>query len=119
MGLIQAVVTFVVGALIGGLGIYVGGKFIAGKGDYSHAVWTAVIGALVWTVVGWFFGWIPLLGPGLTFLAYLGVISARYRVGLVAAAGIALVAWLFLLGVFVALSPAGLGVFDAVGVPGL
>jgi hypothetical protein len=119
MGLVSALVTFVVGSLIGGLGIYVGGRLVVGEGDYGHAVWTAVFGALVWTVVGFFFGWLPLLGPALTFLAYLGVIKGRYDAGWIEAAGIALVAWLVLVGVYLVLSPAGLGLFDAVGVPGI
>lgn len=119
MGLISAVVTFLVGSLVGGLGIFAGAQLVAGRGDYGHAVWTAVAGALVWTLVGTFLGWIPLVGPVLTWLAYLAVIAWRYRVGLVAAAGIALVAWLSLVGAFVLLGPAGLDVFEAVGVPGV
>lgn len=119
MGLVASLVTFLIGALVGGLGIYIGAALIAGRGDYEHAVWTAIIGSFVWAVVGTLFGWIPLLGPGLTLIAYLVVISWRYGVGLVQAAGIALVAWLALLGVFLLLSPVGLDIFTGVGVPGV
>jgi hypothetical protein len=47
MAPVDNLVVFVVGALIGGLGIYVGASAIAGGADYGHAVITALIGALV------------------------------------------------------------------------
>jgi len=118
MGLITGLITFVVGALIGGLGIYVGAQLVAGEGSYTEALVTALVGSLVWAVVGTFFGWVPLLGPLVTLLAYLGVLKFAYGVSWVEAAGIALVAWVTLLVVFVVLGPL-LGVFSAVGVPGV
>ncbi|MFB6171048.1 MAG: hypothetical protein ABEJ23_00835 [Haloarculaceae archaeon] len=114
----DSLVVFAVSALIGGLGIYVGGQFIAGRGDYSHAVVTALLGALVWTVVGVLFGGLPLLGPILTLLAYLAVVKWRYRTGWLAAGGIALVAWIAALVVLYVLALVGVTGFDAVGVPG-
>jgi hypothetical protein len=117
MGLISGLVTFVIGALVGGAGIYVGGRLIAGEGDYEGAVTTAIIGSLVWVVVGTVFGWIPLLGPVLTFLAYLAVLNVAYSGGWVEAAGIALVAWLTLAVAFSVLGLIGLGGLNVVGVP--
>jgi hypothetical protein len=117
MGLVTSLVTFLVGLLVGGFGIYVGGAIIAGKADYEHAVWTALVGAIVWTVMGTFFGWIPLLGSVLTFGAYLLVIRLRYPGGWITAAGIALVAWVTLVAVYAVVGPLGLGLFDPVGVP--
>jgi len=38
MPVIDSAIVFVVSALIGGLGLYVGGRVIAGVEDYGHAV---------------------------------------------------------------------------------
>jgi hypothetical protein len=117
MALVESLVTFVVGVFVGGFGIHVGAALIAGEIDYGRAVWTAVGGALVWTLVGSLFGGIPLLGPLLTFGAYLAVLRLRYAGGWVTAGGIALVAWATLVAAYAVLGPFGLGVFDPVGVP--
>lgn len=119
MGLIASLVTFVIGALVGGFGIYVGAQLIADEGTYEQAVTVAIIGALVWTLVGTFIGRIPLLGPVLTLGAYLTVLNLSYSGGWVEAAGIAIVAWVVLVAVFTVLGPVGLGLFSAVGVPGI
>lgn len=111
-------VVFVVSLLIGGLGIYVGGTVIVGVGDYGHAVVTALLGAVVWAVVGWLVGDMPLVGPVLTLLAYLAVVKWRYRAGWLEAAGIALVAWISALVVLYVLATVGVGDFGAIGVPG-
>ncbi|WP_206424944.1 hypothetical protein [Halosimplex salinum] len=117
MGLIASFVTFFLGVLIGGVGIYVGGALFGGGGSYEKAVTTAIVGAIVWAVVGTFFGFIPLLGPILTFLAYIAVLNVAYSGGWVDAIGIAVVAWLTLVVVFTVLGPLGLDLFSAVGVP--
>jgi len=119
MGLITGLVTFVVGVLVGGIGIYVGAELVGGGSSYEKAVTAAIFGSLVWALVGTFFGWIPLLGPALTFVAYLGVLNVMYDGGWVEAAAIAVVAWLTLVVVFTVLGPLGLGVFSGVGVPGV
>lgn len=118
MAPIDRLVVFVVSALIGGLGIYVGGRFITGRGDYGHAVITALLGALVWTIVGALFGDVQLLGPVLTLLAYVAVVKWRYRAGWLEAGGIALVAWVAALVVLYLLALADVTRFDAIGVPG-
>lgn len=119
MALIDSIVVFVVSLLIGALGIYVGANLIVDAQDYSYAIITALIGAVVWGIVGFFLGWIPLLGPLLVFLAYLAVINARYPGGWTEAVGITLVAWIAVLIVLYVLALAGLTAFDAVGVPGV
>lgn len=118
MALVDNLVVFVVGALIGGLGIYAGASVIVGRADYSHAVITALIGALVWAIVGRLVGGIPLVGPVLTLLAYLAVVKWRYRAGWLEAGGIALIAWVAVLVVLYLLALVGVGGFGAVGVPG-
>jgi hypothetical protein len=118
MGLISGLVTFVLGALVGGFGIYVGARLVAGSGSYAEAVTTALVGAVVWALVGTFFGWVPFLGPVVTLLAYLTVLKLAVGVSWLEAAAIALVAWATVFAVFLVLGPL-LGVFNAVGVPGI
>jgi hypothetical protein len=116
--MIENIIVFVVSLLIGAFGIFVGAKLIVDTEDYSYAFITALVGAIVWAVVGLFFGWIPLLGPLLVFVAYLGVINARYPGGWVDAAAITVVAWLSVLVVLYALAFLGVTGFEAAGVPG-
>ena len=117
--MIESIIVFVVSLLIGALGIYLGAKVIVDAEDYTYAIFTALIGAIVWGLVGFFFGWIPLLGPLLVFIAYLAVINARYPGGWVDAAAITIVAWLSVLIVLYVLAILGVTGFDAVGVPGI
>jgi len=119
MGLIVAVVTFVLGSIVGGFGIYVGGQLVVGSGEFEHAFWTAIIGAVVWTLADVFVGGIPLVGPVLTFLAYLAVIKSRYDAGWVESGAIALVAWVAVLVVAAIATVTGLGFFNVIGVPGV
>ncbi|WP_049922007.1 hypothetical protein [Halopiger djelfimassiliensis] len=115
---LASAVVFVVSLLIGALGIYVGARVIVGAGDYDHAIVTALIGAIVWAAVGFFVGWVPLLGPVLALLAYVAVINLRYPGDWTAAAMIGLTAWVTVLIVLYALAALGLTGFEAVGVPG-
>lgn len=119
MPLVDNLIVFVVSALIGGLGIYAGARVIVGHSDYGHAVITALIGALVWAIVGRLVSGIdvPLVAPILTLLAYLAVVKWRYRSGWLEAGGIALVAWIAALVVLYLLAVLGVGAFDAIGVP--
>ncbi len=119
MALIDSIIVFVVSLLIGALGIYVGASLIVDAQDYTYAVVTALLGAVVWGIVGFFFGWIPLLGPILVLLAYLAVINYRYPGGWVQALGITLVAWVSVLIVLYVLAIVGIMAFEAVGVPGV
>jgi len=118
MALVDSIVVFAVSLLIGALGIYVGARAVADVDDYGYAVVTALIGAVVWGVVGFFVGWIPLLGPVLTLLAYLAVINWRYPGGWLDAALVALIAWVAVLVVLYLLAVLELTTFGAVGVPG-
>ncbi|QZP37304.1 hypothetical protein [Halobaculum magnesiiphilum] len=115
---IDSLVVFVVSALVGGIGIHAGALVLSDARSYEHAVWTALIGALAWVVASALFGWLPLLGTALTYLAYLAVIKWRYRGGWITAAGIALVGWLAASLVLSLLSAVGFGGFSALGIPG-
>jgi len=119
VAVLDSVIVFVVGALVGGIGIHVGALALSDARSYEHAVWTALIGALAWLVASALFGWLPLLGTALTYLAYLAVIKWRYRGGWITAAGIALVGWLAASIVLSLLAAVGLGGFSALGVPGV
>ncbi|WP_126665079.1 hypothetical protein [Haloterrigena salifodinae] len=116
---VQSLIVFAVSLLIGAVGIYVGAKVIVDSEDYTYALVTALIGAVVWGVVGFFLGWIPLLGPLLVFVAYLAVINSRYPGGWIDAAAITIVAWLSVLVVLYVLALIGVTGFEAAGVPGV
>ncbi|WP_459810749.1 hypothetical protein [Halopiger thermotolerans] len=117
--MIDNLIVFGVSLLIGALGIYAGAKVVVDAADYTYAIITALIGALIWGIVGLFFGWIPLLGPILAFIAYLAVINARYPGGWIDAAAITLIAWVSVLVVLYVLAILGVTAFDAIGVPGV
>ena len=116
--MIDSLVVFLVSLLIGALGIHLGARVVVDVSDYTYAVWTALFGAIVWSIVGFFVGWIPLLGPAIVLLAYLALIKRRYPGGWIDAAGITLVAWLAVVVVLYVLATAGVTTFDAAGVPG-
>jgi len=113
-----SIIVLIVNLLIGTAAIYAGARLIidADTGVGRAAV-TALLGALAWALVSFFVGWIPLLGPLLTLLAWIGVINWQYPGGWGAAAGIGLIAWLIAVAALVALSSLGLIGFEALGVP--
>lgn len=117
--MIDSLIVFIVSLLIGAVGIYVGARVIVDTEDYTYAIVTALLGAIIWGVVGFFLGWIPLLGPLLALVGYLAVVNARYPGGWVQAAAITIVAWASVLIVLYALAVLGVTGFDAVGVPGV
>lgn len=112
---IGGIVAFVVALLVGGLAIHVAARLVAGVDDYSRAVLTAVVGALAWALTSW----IPLLGPIVALIVWIGVINWRYPGGWTKAAAIGVVAWLAALVILYVLNVLfrlGVGAF---GVPGL
>jgi hypothetical protein len=114
MAIIESAIAFVVGLLIGALGIYVGARVIVDYEDYTYAIVTALIATLVWI----FLGWIPLLGPILALVAYIAIINWRYPGGWLQAIGIALIAWIAAFVVLYVLAVVGITSFSAIGVPG-
>lgn len=119
MAIVDSAFVFVVSLLVGATGIYVGARFATGARGFGRAVVTALVGALVWSVVGFLLGWIPLLGPALTLVAYVGVVKWQYPGGWLTAAVVAAVAVLASFVVLFALGTVGVVGFDAVGVPGV
>lgn len=118
-GFVGSIIGFLVSLVVGALGIYVAGRVVTDYGDYTYAIITALIGSLVWFIVAFFLGWIPLLGPILALLAYLWVINSRYPGGWGTAAIIAVVAWAATLIVVYLLALLNLVAVEALGVPGV
>ena len=113
--LVGGLVSFLVALLIGGLAIYISARVVVDVDDYSHAVITAVLGAVGWALTSW----IPLVGPVIALVVWVGVIKWRYPGGWVKAAIIGVGAWLSALLILVVLnSVLGLGI-GAFGVPGV
>ncbi|MFA9416297.1 hypothetical protein [Natrinema sp. HArc-T2] len=113
--LIGPLVAFLVALLVGGLAIFVSARIVVDVDDYSHALVTALLGAIAWAITSW----VPLLGPILALIAWIWVINWRYPGGWGTAAAIGLVAWLaalVILFVLNAIFRLGVGAF---GVPGM
>jgi hypothetical protein len=112
---VGSLVAFAVALLVGGLAIYLSARFVANVTDYGHAVVTAFLGAVGWAVTSW----IPLVGPLIALVVWVGVINWRYPGGWVNAAIIGVGAWLAaLLIMLVVNSVFSLGI-GAFGVPGI
>jgi hypothetical protein len=112
---VGSVVAFVVALLVGGFAIHLSARVVADIDDYGRAVVTAVLGALGWAVTGW----IPLIGPIVALIVWIGVLKWRYPGGWKDAAIMGLVAWAAALVVIAVLNGVlGLGI-SAFGVPGV
>jgi len=115
VGFVGSLVAFLVALFVGGLAIYISARVITDADDYSHAVVTALVGAIAWAVTAW----IPLFGPVIALIVWIAVINWRYPGGWLNAILIGVVAWiaalviLFVLNGFLRL---GIGAF---GVPGI
>ncbi len=110
-----SLVAFVIALLVGGLAIYLSARFVVDVDDYSHAVFTAFVGAVGWALTAW----IPLIGPVIALVVWVGVINWRYPGGWTKAASIGLGAWVSaLLILFVVNSVLGIGI-GAFGIPGV
>ncbi|ELZ19475.1 hypothetical protein [Natrinema limicola] len=113
--LIGPLVAFLVALLVGGLAIFISARVVVDVDNYSHALVTALLGAITWALTSW----VPLLGPILALIAWIWVINWRYPGGWGTAAVIGLVAWLAALVILFVLNAVfrlGVGAF---GVPGV
>lgn len=117
-----SVLVFAVSLLVGGFGIHVGSKVALKSKSFSHAVVTALFGAVAWTLVEVGFAEVGiggLLSSIVAFLVWMWVIRRRYDVGWLRASLFAFGAWfgaviaLFILALF------NLGSVEVIGVPGV
>ncbi|MFC6753711.1 hypothetical protein [Halorubrum tibetense] len=115
MSLIGSLIAFVVGLLVGGLAIFIAASVVTDTRDYSHAVFTALFGAIVWGLSELLLSWIPLVGEFIPLVAWIWIIRRRYGSSWVHAAIIGFIAWGAAILVLAVLPLAG--VTDAVGVP--
>ncbi|MBX0295654.1 hypothetical protein EGH23_12270 [Halomicroarcula sp. F27] len=114
----SAVLVFLVSLLVGVAAINLGAQVLIDRDTgYRRATVTALIGALVYTLVGFFLGWIPLLGPILMLLAWVAVINWQYPGGWATAAGIGIIAWLGAVLILFGLAQVGFVTPEALGVP--
>jgi len=115
----SGVIVFLVSFLVGTVAITIGAQVLVDRDTgVGRAAVTALLGALVYTLVGIFLGWIPLLGPLLMLLAWVGVINWQYPGGWGTAIGIALIAWVSAVLILFGLAQVGIAT-DAFGIPGV
>ena len=117
MGLRDSLFTFAIGLVVGAAGIHIGALLVLGESAVQLAFFTALGGAVVWTIARHFFGWVPLLGIVLTFIIWLGFVNGQYSGGLREAAKIAGIAWVLSIGADFILHLMGLKKVHAIGVP--
>lgn len=116
---VSAVFIFLVSLLVGTVAIALGARLLVDRDTgYRRAVLTALVGAVVYTIVGYFFAWVPLLGPLLMLVAWVWVINAFYPGGWGTAIGIGVVAWAVAVLLLLGLAQVGVVTPDALGIPG-
>lgn len=119
---IGSVVVFIVSLLVGGAAIHVGATFALKGRDYSHAIITALLGALAWTGVEVALAAAELdvgsLASVLALIVWVAVVKWRYRAGWLRAGLIGVFAWIAALVALSLLSIVGVDAVDAYGVPG-
>jgi|AntRauTorcE11898_2_1112593.scaffolds.fasta_scaffold08292_5 hypothetical protein len=114
-GLFVGIVSFLVGALA----IHIGAKVVLrGDPEFGDALFTAAVGALVYSLLG-FIGGIPLVGPLLLLVLWIGIVNWQYPGGWLRAAAIGFAAWLAAIVLLWVLSRAGLFEVGALGIPGV
>ena len=117
--LVAAIFVFLISLVIGAVGIHTGARLIVDTdAGYQRAIVTALLGALIWALVSFFLGWLPVVGPALMLIAWIGVINWRYPGGWVASAAIGLIAWVVAFLILYALGAIGIFELSAIGIPG-
>lgn len=117
--IVSGVFVFLVSFVVGAVAIMLGAQLLIDRDTgFRRATGTALLGAIVYTLVGVFLGWIPLLGPVVMLVAWVGVINWRYPGGWGTALGIGVVAWIVAVLVLFGLAQVGIAT-DAFGIPGV
>jgi len=121
-GLETSLLVFAVSLLIGGFAIFAGAKLAFKSKDYSHALVTALLGAVAWALVD---ALLSRLGTGGLLASIVGlvvwvwVVRWRYRVGWIRAGIIGIGAWLAAIVTLTILALFDVAGLDALGVPGI
>lgn len=121
-GFETSLLVFAISLLIGGFAIHIGAKLAFASRNYSHAVLTALLGALGWAAVDVVLSRVGLgglLASIVGLLVWIYVIRWRYGVGWIRAGIVGIGAWLSALFVLALLAVAGVGNLGAFGVPGV
>ena len=118
MPAIDALLVGIVNLIVGTLAIYAGAKLVIDRNaGIGRAAVVALVGALAWAFVAYSLGWLPVVGPLLALLAWIGIINVAYPGGWPTAAAVGFVAWLVAAGVLWAFASVGLVSYGALGVP--
>lgn len=115
MSPISSLVAFLVSLLVGGLAIFIAASVVTGVKDYGHAVFTALVGAVVWGLSELLLSWVPVVGEFIPLVAWIWVIRRHYGASWLHAGIIGFIAWAAAILVLTVLPFAG--ITDAVGVP--
>ncbi|NHX37907.1 MULTISPECIES: hypothetical protein [Halolamina] len=119
MAPIDGLIVGVVSLLVGALAIHIGAKIVLRKDPaFGDAVVAAAVGALAYALLG-FIGGIPVVGPVLLLVLWIGIVNWRYPGGWIRAAGIGFAAWLAAIVLLWVLSLANLVELSALGIPGV
>jgi hypothetical protein len=118
VALIDGLVAGIISLIIGAVAIHLGARVVIDRDvDFGRAVFTAAVGAIAWALLG-FVQIIPILGPLLMLIIWIGIINWQYPGGWGAAAAIGFVAWIVALVVTYLLGILGVVSLRALGVPG-
>jgi hypothetical protein len=117
-----SVVALVASLLVGGLAIHLGAAFALTSRNYTHAVVTALLGAVAWWLVGIALDELAIgiggpISSVVGLLVWTGVIRWRYEAGWLRAGLIGVFAWIAALVVLAVLSTFGLEGIGAFGIP--
>ena len=116
----DSIIVFVISLLVGSIAILAGARLIVDEdAGWPRAVVAALVGAVVWGVLSYFVGWIPILGPLALLLAWVATINWSYPGGWGSAAAIGVVAWVVAAAILVGLGLLGVVTPDALGLPGI